>query len=811
MILYGLLLQGQTATVFGTILDENNQPISNVNIISGNQGTTSNIYGYYILQLVADTKNSITFSHLGHKNVVLENLILTTNETYEFNPVMKINIIQVAGVEVSPMGKKSVEGITTVSPETVRAIPGANAGVENLLKLLPGVSFNNELSTQYNVRGGNFDENLVYVNGIEVYRPFLVRSAQQEGLSFINSDMVTDLKFSSGGFQSKYGDKLSSMLDITYKNPVDFALRIEGSLLGAGTTLETISKNKKLTSITGVRYRNNSLLVNSQQTESNFNPKFVDIQNFLTYRFSNKFHLNFLGTYSINDYENEPLTRQTNFGTLNDPRALLIFYNGREHSKYSNALGALKADYFVGNNTKLTFTTSLYHSQEEEFSDIIASYELGEVESNLASEGLGEVISSRGIGSQINRARNQLDALIFNVSHQGNYKKNGKSWEWGIKYVHENVRDQLREAEFIDSAGFFIRPSAPEFVNNQPEDPFSGDLVAFESVRANNSVNTDRLSGFVQYAQHTKWGNHDIYFNLGVRTQHWTLSGAGFESNSQMFFSPRGQFSIKPDWDKDILFRLAAGSYQQPPFYRELRDLNGNVNPDVEAQKSVHFVLGTEYSFNLWNRPFTLIGETYYKHLSNINPYTIEDVRIRYAADNIAKAFAYGFDFRLTGAFVPGTQSWLSLGYLQTQENINDRGYIPRPTDQRLKLALLFQDYVPTIPDLKLYLNLVYNTGVPGGSPNNSDPYNFQNRLRDYRRADIGISYIFADEKNRFPQGHWLHKFKELSVGFEIFNMFNNQNSITNTWVRDVDTQQQFAVPNFLTSRVLNLKFGMRF
>ncbi|RDY61029.1 TonB-dependent receptor [Flagellimonas nanhaiensis] len=805
------MLQGQTATVVGTILDENNRPISNVNIISGNQGTTSNIDGYYILQLVADTKNTITFSHLGHENVVLENLILTTNETYEFNPVMKLNIIQVAGVEVSPMGKKSVEGITTVSPETVRTIPGANAGVENILKLLPGVSFNNELSTQYNVRGGNFDENLVYVNGIEVYRPFLIRSAQQEGLSFVNSDMITGLKFSSGGFQSKYGDKLSSMLDITYKNPVDFALRIDGSLLGASTTVETISKNKKFTSITGVRYRNNSLLVNSQQTQSNFNPKFVDVQNFLTYRFSKKFHLNFLGTYSINDYENEPLTRQTNFGTLNDPRALLVFYDGREHSKYSNALGAFKTDYFVGNNTKLSFTTSLYHSQEEEFSDIIASYELGEVESNLASDNLGDVTTSRGVGSQINRARNQLDALIFNISHQGNYKKNGKSLEWGIKYVHEDIRDQLRESEFIDSAGFFVRPSEPEFVNNQPEEPFTGDLVAFESVRANNSVNTDRLSGFVQFAQHTKWGGHDIYYNLGVRAQHWTLDGASFESNSQFIFSPRGQFSIKPNWNGDILFRLAAGSYQQPPFYRELRDINGNVNPDVEAQKSVHFVLGTEYSFNLWNRPFTLIGEAYYKNLSNINPYTIEDVRIRYAADNIAKAFVYGFDLRLTGAFVPGTQSWLSVGYLQTQENINNRGYIPRPTDQRLKFALLFQDYVPTIPDLKLYLNLVYNTGVPGGSPNYSDPYNFQNRLRDYKRADIGISYIFADEKNRYSQGHWLHKFKELSIGLEIFNMFNNQNSITNTWVRDVDTQQQFAVPNFLTSRVLNLKFGMRF
>ncbi|WP_222985033.1 carboxypeptidase-like regulatory domain-containing protein [Flagellimonas meishanensis] len=804
-------LRAQTATVYGIVLDENQNPISQVNIVVGNRGTNSDINGHYIIEVVSEKKNTLTFSHLGHENVVLEDLILNTNETYEFNPVMKTGVIQVAGVDVSATGTKSIDGITTVSPEIVRKIPGANAGVENILKLLPGVSFNNELSTQYHVRGGNFDENLVYVNGIEVYRPFLIRSAQQEGLSFVNSDMISGLKFSAGGFQSKYGDRLSSVLDITYKTPVKFGLRLDGSLLGASGTLETASENQRFTTITGLRYRNNSLLVNSQQTETNLNPTFVDLQTWLTYRFSKKFHLNFLGTYSINDYENEPLTRQTNFGTLNDPQLLLVFYEGMENNKYNSALGAIKADYFVQDNTKLSFTGSAYHTQEREFSDVIASYELGQVDTDLGSPNLGDAISTRGVGSQLNRARNQLDALIFNFSHRGVHKRNGASLEWGLKYAHEDFRDQLRESEFVDSAGFFIRPSEPDFVNNQPEEPFTADIVPIESARATNFVKTNRFLGFVQYGSHMQWGRSDIYWNLGVRAQHWRLSGDGISTTSQTIWSPRGQFSIKPDWKSDVLFRFAVGSYQQPPFYRELRNRTGEINPNVEAQKSIHYVLGSEYSFNLWEQPFTLIGEAYYKNLYNVNPYTIEDVRIRYAAENNAKAYAYGFDFRLTGAFVPGTQSWVSLGYLQTEENIAGRGYISRPTDQRFKLAVLFQDYVPSIPNLKLYLNLVYNTGVPGGSPNNADPYNFQNRLRDYRRADMGISYIFADEKNNHPKGHWLHIFEEFHVGFEIFNMFNNQNSITNTWVRDVDTRQQFAVPNFLTSRILNLRFGMRF
>lgn len=805
------LAKAQTATIIGVVLDEDNNTLTNVNISSGTNGTFSDNDGFYTFQIIADTETTITFSHIGHKNVVLERLILTTNETYEFNPVMKTDAVQIDGVTVTPTGEKNVEGITTISKKIIQKIPGANAGVENILKLLPGVSSSNELSTQYSVRGGNYDENLVYVNEIEVYRPFLIRSAQQEGLSFVNSDLVSNVKFSPGGFQAKYGDKLSSILDITYKNPTNFGVQLDLSFLGASAAIETVSKNKNFSTISGIRYRNNGLLVNSQDTNTNFNPTFFDVQTYSTYRFSNKFNLSFLGNIAINNYKNEPLNRQTNFGTLTEPRTLLVFYDGEENNKYNTALGALKANYFLNDNTTLKLISSIYHATEEERSDVIAQYELGEIDTNLGSETLGEVTSSRGVGAQFNRVRNDLDALIFNLSHKGSYNKNEKTLEWGLKYTHEDIRDQIRESEFIDSLGFSIRPPLPEFINNQPEEPFEGALLPFEGLITRNFVKTNRFSGYVQYSEQLKWKTNSIYYNIGVRTHHWTVSGTNVPKVSQTVISPRAQFAIKPDWKKDMLFRLSGGVYHQPPFYRELRNQLGAVQSNVKAQKSAHLVLGNEYSFKLWKRPFTLISEAYYKKLNNVNSYTLEDVRIRYSANNIAKAYVYGFEVRMNGAFVPGTESWVSIGYLKTEENINQRGYIARPTDQRLKFGILFQDYIPTIPDLKMYMNLVYNTGVPGGSPSYADPYIFQNRLRDYKRADLGISYIFADEKKTHSKKHWLNSFKELSVGFEVFNLFNNQNSITNTWVRDVDSKQQFAVPNFLTSRVLNLRLSARF
>lgn len=791
-------------------MDEANTPLPNVEITSGSSRTFSDDTGFYLLELVSDIETSVTFSHIGHQKVILENLLLNTNETFEFHPVLKMDVLQVDEVTVTSTGNREPMEILNISPEKIRKIPGANAGVENILKLLPGVTSNNELSTQYSVRGGNYDENLVYINDIEVYRPFLIRSAQQEGLSFVNSDLVQEVMFSAGGFQAKYGDKLSSVLDIKYKIPTSFNLTGDFSFLGANVSMDTRSKNKKLSSTSGFRYRNNSLLLNSLQTQGSLQPNFTDLQSFITYQVSNKFNLNFLGNISVNNYRNEPRQRQTNFGTITDPRALTIFYEGRENNRFATALGALKGNYFVNENTTLKLIGSIYHTTEEEYSDVIASYLLGQVDSNLGSDNFGQPTNSRGVGSQFNRARNDLDALIVNLSHRGSHRKDKTNVEWGVKYTHEDIRDQLRESEFIDSLGFSVRPPGLSFVNNQPEEPFLTPLEAYQSINALNFVKTNRFSGFVQMGTQTAWNSTVLYYNVGIRAHHWTVSGQNVEKVSHTAVSPRAQIAIKPNWKRDMLFRIATGLYQQPPFYRELRDSTGTINPYVEAQKSFHIVAGNEYSFLLWERPFTMISEGYYKKLTDVNPYTLEDVRIRYSANNDAEAYVYGAEVRLNGAFVPGTESWVSLGYMETKENRNNRGYILRPTDQRLKLGILFQDYIPNIPELKMYLNLVYSTGVPGGSPSYADPYIFQKRLRDYKRADLGISYIFADKNKSFPESHWLHAFKNLSVGFEIFNLFNNQNSITNTWVRDVDSKNEFAVPNYLTSRVLNLRLQMR-
>ncbi|OWW23585.1 TonB-dependent receptor [Zobellia sp. OII3] len=806
-----LSMSAQTATVTGIVFNKANEPLEEVNISTASKGTISDQNGYYSLQVTADEPITLTFSHIGHKNVVLRDLVLNTNETYEFSPVLRSDIIQIAGVTVSPTGKRNIEGVTTVSQDMAHNIPGANAGVENILKLLPGVSSSNELSTQYNVRGGNYDENLVYVNDIEVYRPFLVRAAQQEGMSFINSEMVRNIRFSSGGFQAKYGDKLSSVLDITYKKPSENGAQLDLSFLGASATAEAVSKDKKLSTINGIRYRNNSLFVNSQDINTNFNPTFADFQTFTTYQFSRKFHLDFLGNVSINDYQNEPRDRQTNFGTIAEPKSLQIYYQGEEHNRYNTILGALKANYFVNEDVTMKLIASLYHTTEEEYSDVIAQYYLGNVNTDPFSDSFGVPTDIRGVGSQYKRARNELDALIFNLSYKGSFTRKNQLLEWGIKYTHEDIRDQLRESEFIDSAGYFVRPPRAEFINDQPETPFEAPLEAYSGINARNFVKTDRFSGYVQFSDRLDLASHALHYNLGLRAQHWTVSGAEISSSSQTVVSPRAQISLKPDWKRDMLFRLSGGLYHQPPFYRELRDRTGTVNPNVKAQESLHIVGGNEYSFNLWQRPFTLISEVYYKKLNHVNTYTLEDVRIRYAANTDAEAYAYGADLRLNGAFVPGTESWVSIGFLKTEENSNDRGYIARPSDQRLKFGILFQDYIPEFPNFKMYLNLVYNTGVPGGSPNYSDPYLYNTRLRDYKRADLGISHIFVGGNRTYQKNHWLHRFKELSAGVEIFNLFNNQNSITNTWVRDVDSKQQFAVPNFMTSRVLNLKLRMRF
>ena len=797
----------QTARIKGVILDKNNQPVDNVNVSYSSIGTQSNKNGFYDLKVPANQKVTLVFTHVSLKKITII-FSLDSNEQKEFNPVMSDQEEQMGEVIVTSNNRKLIQGISTIEPDVIRKIPGANAGIENILKTLPGVNSNNELSTQYAVRGGNYDENLVYVNEIEVYRPFLIRSGQQEGLSFTNTDLVQNVDFSAGGFQAKFGDKLSSVLDITYRKPVKFGASLEASFLGGSLSVDAVSKNKKWSAVTGVRYRNNSLLVKSQETQTNFTPSFADIQTNINYQASAKWQWSFLGNISQNKYQYRPLTRQTNFGTIDNPMALTVFYEGQEKDKYDTYFGALKTTFNVSDNFTLKFIGSVFHTLEQEYFDIFAQYRLGEVDSSIGSETFGEVAFTRGIGSQLSHARNDLDALIVNTEIKGFHDWKENQFEWGIKYTRESIRDRIIEWEVIDSAGFSLNPPIIDLPkNDQPYSPYTGPLVPYQNIRATNFNSINRFSGYGQWSLKSNIGSSEVWYNAGIRLHNWEVTGSDIAGKSQITFSPRAQFAIKPAWEKDMVFRLSGGLYHQPPFYRELRDADGIVQPNTKAQQSIHFVFGNDYSFKMWDRPFKLVSELYYKSLTDVNTYTIDNVRIRYAANNNATAYAQGLDVRLNGEFVPGTESWFSFGYLKTEENSKDKGYIARPTDQRLKFGLLFQDYMPNIPSIKLYLNLVYNTGLPGGSPSYADPYLYQNRLNDYRRVDVGFSKVFIDNTTKKENNTgWFKDFKELAIGLEIFNLFDNQNAITNTWVRDVYSKNQYAIPNYMTTRVFNVK-----
>jgi hypothetical protein len=801
------------ALIVGVLLDEQGQPAEGVTIFYDDNGTkgqtVSDKTGAYKLEIPAGKELVVYYTHVGFTPASVPVPAMPARTKAEINAILEIASKQIQSVEINAeTSRQRIQGLTKISRDVIMNIPGANAGVENIIKLLGGNS-NNEMSTQYSARGGSYDENLVYVEDIEIYRPFLIRSGQQEGLSFTNTAMVQNVEFSAGGFQAKYGDKMSSVLDITYRRPTRLGLQAEASFLGGSLTAEGISKDQKWSAMIGARYRNNSLLVNSQQTESNYKPTFADVQTMVNFTPTSKWELSFLGNISQNKYNYEPLYRQTNFGTIDDPIALQIFYDGKEKDQYTTYFGALKSTYTVSENFQFKVIGSLYHTQEQEHFDILAQYNLGEVDTNIGSETFGDIKYARGVGSQLNHARNNLDALIANAEIKGYHVISNNRLEWGVKYTREDIRDRLVEWEVIDSAGFSVRPPIVDLPQNeQPYTPYTGPLVPYQNVRATNFTQINRFSGFTQWSHRTKLGTADLFINAGVRAQYWQVSG-NVEGKGQTTVSPRVQLTLKPAWNRDMLFRLSGGFYHQPPFYRELRDSLGQVRPNVEAQQSIHIVAGNDYSFRMWNRPFKLVSEAWYKKMDNVNTYTLENVRMRYRANNDAVAYAYGLDFRMNGEFVPGTESWVTLGYMKTEENLNDRGYIARPTDQRLKFGILFQDYVPNIPSLKVYLNMVYNTGLPGGSPSYADPYQYQSRLNDYRRVDAGFAYVFVDSKSDYQKGHWLAVFRELSLGLEIFNLFNNQNAITNTWVRDVYTKSQYGIPNYLTSRVFSLKLNV--
>ena len=796
----------QDAVITGLILDEENFPIKDANIQFDNKGTISDMNGYYKIEVPSDKNINVVFTHLNHKRLQIT-VNLSKKEILEFNPVLSTNIEQISEVILNTTRREDLKSIQNISPAKLRDIKGVQPGIENILKTLPGVSINNEMSTQYSVRGGNFDENLVYVNGIEIYRPFLIRSGQQEGLSFVNSEMTDDIKFSSGGFEAIYGDKMSSVLDIKYKSPESNQYKINTSFLGGSFTSENVSKDKNISNILGLRYRDNSLLVNSKETNSNFKPSFFDLQNHLRLAINPRLSISTLTNFSLNRYNFKPLNRQTNFGTLDDPLALIIFYDGEEKDRYTTFFNSISVNYTPNQRDTYTINSSFYNTTEKEYFDILAQYNLAEVNTNIGSQDLGEVEFSQGVGSQLNHARNDLNAQIFNIESKLKLIRKKNEFNFSLKFTKENISDRIVEWEVIDSAGYFIDPPFITNISEQPYEANEGPIVPFQNIRSTIDTSIERIQFYSQWESESYINNDKIYYNIGLRAHNWSLNSSEDWSNdvkSKTVISPRFQIGYVPSWNPKMIFNLKYGVYYQPPFYKGLRNFSGEINPSLKAQKSIHYVLSNEYKFDLWNRPFRLNSEMYYKDLDDLNTYTIDNVRIRYVANNNAFGYAYGLDLRLNGEFVKGTESWFSFGYLKTEENIDNRGYISRPTDQRLKFGVLFQDYVPNMPNLKMFINLIYNTGLPGGSPSYADPYEYLNRLPDYKRADIGIMYLIEDAKKLF-------NVEEVSIGIEIFNMFNIQNTITNTWVRDVYSKRQYSIPNYLSPRIFNLNMDVKF
>ena len=796
----------QDAVITGLILDEENFPIKDANIQFDNKGTISDMNGYYKIEVPSDKNINVVFTHINHKRLQIT-VNLSKKEILEFNPVLSTNIEQISEVILNTTRREDLKSIQNISPEKLRDIKGVQPGIENILKTLPGVSINNEMSTQYSVRGGNFDENLVYVNGIEIYRPFLIRSGQQEGLSFVNSEMTDDIKFSSGGFEAIYGDKMSSVLDIKYKSPESNQYKINTSFLGGSFTSENVSKDKNISNILGLRYRDNSLLVNSKETNSNFKPSFFDLQNYLRLAINPRLSISTLTNFSLNRYNFKPLNRQTNFGTLDDPLALIIFYDGEEKDRYTTFFNSISFNYTPNQRDTYTINSSFYNTTEKEYFDILAQYNLAEVNTNIGSQDLGEVEFSQGVGSQLNHARNDLNAQIFNIESKLKLIRKKNEFNFSLKFTKENISDRIVEWEVIDSAGYFIDPPFITNISEQPYEANEGPIVPFQNIRSTIDTSIERIQFYSQWESESYINNDKIYYNIGLRAHNWSLNSSEDWSNdvkSKTVISPRFQIGYVPSWNPKMIFNLKYGVYYQPPFYKGLRNFSGEINPSLKAQKSIHYVLSNEYKFDLWNRPFRLNSELYYKDLDDLNTYTIDNVRIRYVANNNAFGYAYGLDLRLNGEFVKGTESWFSFGYLKTEENIDNRGYISRPTDQRLKFGVLFQDYVPNMPNLKMFINLIYNTGLPGGSPSYADPYEYLNRLPDYKRADIGIMYLIEDAKKLF-------NVEEVSIGIEIFNMFNIQNTITNTWVRDVYSKRQYSIPNYLSPRIFNLNMDVKF
>jgi hypothetical protein len=792
------MLQAQaTAKVSGRVTDEDHAPVPNANIILRDHpgGTVTNKEGYYQITLPAGTKILLIYSCVGFETDSVE-MLMKPGEEKIVNMMFRSATTELPSIEVKDQQLRTGT-FSRLDPKTVTFIPTMNAGIEDLIKTLPGVSSRNELSSTYSVRGGNYDENLVFVNDFEVYRPFLIRAGQQEGLSFINPDLVSSVTFSAGGWDARYGDKLSSVLDIRYKKPTSFAASFDISLLGANAHAEGLI-TKKLSYLIGVRYKTNTYFFKGLPTKGDYRSRYFDVQALFNYEISRKWEVSLFGIYSDNFFNLVPETRETTFGTLAETYKIMMYFDGQEADRYRNWLAAVTLSYRPFSNLRMKLITSIFQTFERETYDISAEYWLGKLEINQENGGSGEVTEALGVGAFLDHGRNYLDGTVFNIDLRGTWEKTINQLQWGIKYQHEYFYNAMNSWEMQDSAGYSL-PHPPDSAGSStpPHDP----LEISDVVKNTYTVGDNRVSAFLQNTWTFKNKKNDISLTAGVRAIY-------YDYNNQCLVNPRVSVAFRPHWKQEIVFRLSGGYYSQPPTFRELTDLEGNLVPDLKAQNALQVVAGSDLYFSAWGRPFKFVAEAYYKYIDHLIPYEIDNLNIRYYGTNDAFGYATGIDFRINGEFVKGAESWASFSIMKTEENING-DWIPRPTDQRINLAIFFQDYIPKFPTWKVNLTLFYGTGLPFGPPD-SPKIEQTLRMPPYRRVDIGLSKQLIGERTKFSKKNPLKVFRSMWISLEIFNLFQFTNTISYMWVTDVNNRQ-YAVPNYLTPRTFNLKLFAAF
>ena len=775
MLLIGLSAAvAQDFTLSGRVVDEEQNPIEMATVSCLEQGkmTMTNLKGEFSISLKSTDSVVVKFSMIGYN----------ARKRVFVNPQGKQKIevslpsMAALGEVVITEKRRQTTGTQQLDIKDMKGVPSATGNaVEELIQQQAGVSTHNELSSQYNVRGGSFDENSVYINNIEIYRPLLIRSGQQEGLSIINPEMVETVGFSTGGFEAKYGDKMSSALDITYKQPKRLEANVSASLLGASGYIGF--GNKKFSMSHGIRYKTNRYLLGSFDTNGEYRPNFLDYQTYISYHPNKNWNIDFIGNISENHYNFAPTDRETSFGTMEDVKSFRVYFDGQEKDVFRTLFGALTISRNIGANTKISLLASAFHTKEQETYDIQGQYWLDDTQTN----------TNLGVGTYMEHARNYLTANVESFKLMLNHKTTRHTIEGGLTYKIEHVEENSREYEMRDSSGYSI-----------PHSPDRLDLIY--SLNSRNTMNSHRIEGYIQDTYKFTSGTEKQTFytlNFGIRFSNWSF-------NKETTVSPRASLAIIPAFNENATFRFATGLYYQAPFFKELRDTvttNGvtvvRLNENIKSQRSIHFVAAFDYRFKIKQRPYKFTAEAYYKALSNINPYNVDNVKVTYYGENIASGYTAGIDLKLYGEFVPGTDSWVTFSLMSAKQKIGGHT-IPMPTDQRYAINLHFTDYFPGTERWKMTLKLAFADGLPFGPPHKGLEYqNF--KAPAYKRVDIGLSYRAYDNDDRKQRSI----FRNIWLGLDCLNLFGISNVNSYYWVTDV-TNQQYAVPNYLTGRQIN-------